>query len=144
MRRKTYWSIINTFLNKCKIPRIPPLLVVGILISDCLKKAQLFNAYFLEQCTPLNNGSCLPHENIFLTQSKLNTEEINQEHIFQILKIINVNKAHGPDNITGRIIELCGDITNFPFSNNFQEYSQNRNIPNCVEICKCHSNSQEG
>ena len=71
--RKTYWSIINTFLNKSKIPRIPPLLVAGSLISDCLEKAKLFNAYFLEQCILLNNNSCLPRENILLTRSKLHT-----------------------------------------------------------------------
>ena len=38
---KTYWGIINTFLNKCKIPRIPPLLVLGTLISDCKKSTTL-------------------------------------------------------------------------------------------------------
>ena len=56
----------------------------------------------------------MPHENILLTQSKLDTAEINREHIFQILKTIDVNKAHGPDNITGRMIELCGDSLTLP------------------------------
>ncbi len=35
---KTYWSVINTFLNKVKISIIPHTLV---------EKAQLFNNYFL-------------------------------------------------------------------------------------------------
>ena len=36
---KTYWSIINRFLNKKKIPIIPPVLFEGKLISDLEKKA---------------------------------------------------------------------------------------------------------
>ena len=74
--RKTYWSVINMFLNECKMPRIPPLLVAGTLISV----------------------------------------EINEELILQILKTINVNKAHGPDIITGRMIELCGDSLTLPLT----------------------------
>ena len=77
---------------------------------------KLFNAYFLEQCTPLNNDSHLPYDTIFLTQAKLHTAQINQELIQQILNTINVNKAHGPDNISGRMIELCGDSLTLPLS----------------------------
>ena len=43
---KTYWSIINRFLNNKKIPIIPPVLFGGKLISDFEKKAELFNDYF--------------------------------------------------------------------------------------------------
>ena len=54
---KTYWSIINCFLNKCKIPRIPPLLVADKIIIDCKEKAKLFNDYFLDQCKPISNDT---------------------------------------------------------------------------------------
>ena len=35
---KTYWKIINRFLNNKKIPAIPPLLVNGEIIQNFLKK----------------------------------------------------------------------------------------------------------
>ena len=35
---KTYWKIINCFLNNKKIPAIPPLLVNGEIIQNFLKK----------------------------------------------------------------------------------------------------------
>ena len=35
---KTYWSIINSLLNKYKIPRIPPLLVADKIIIDCKER----------------------------------------------------------------------------------------------------------
>ena len=40
---KAYWNIINNLLNKCKIPRIPPLLVTDKIIIDCKEKVILFN-----------------------------------------------------------------------------------------------------
>ena len=46
---KTYWSIINRFLNNKKIPMIPPVLFEGKLISDFEKKAELFNNHFASQ-----------------------------------------------------------------------------------------------
>ena len=58
---KTYWSILNTFLNNQKNTQIPPLNVNSKIISNSDKKVQLFNSYFSSQCTPLNNSSVLPH-----------------------------------------------------------------------------------
>ena len=40
---KTYWSIINRFLNNRKIPAIPPLLVNGDIITNFSEKADIFN-----------------------------------------------------------------------------------------------------
>ena len=57
----TYWSIMNRFLNNItKISIIPPLLVNGDIITSLSKKADLFNKFFVDQCTPLNNLNKLP------------------------------------------------------------------------------------
>ena len=98
---KTYWSIINSLLNK--------------IFIDCKEKAKLFNDYFLDQCKPIINDSTLP---IFtqITCSNLDTIAITQQSILDIIKSLNVNKAHGPDNISGRMIELCGDKITLPLS----------------------------
>ena len=111
---KTYWSIINSLLNKCKIPRIPPLLVADKIIIDCKEKALLFNDYFLDQCKLIINDSTLPIFTL-ITCSNLDTIAISQQSILDIIKSLNVNKAHGPDNISGRMIELCGDKITLPF-----------------------------
>ena len=36
--KATSWSIVNSLLNKCKIPRILPILVAGKIITDCKEK----------------------------------------------------------------------------------------------------------
>ena len=40
--QKTYWKIVNNLLNKCKVPRIPPLLIADKFIISCKEKAVLF------------------------------------------------------------------------------------------------------
>ena len=54
---KTYWSLITTVLNNAKIPIIPPLLENGLFVTDFTQKAQLFNNYFIFQCTTIDTGS---------------------------------------------------------------------------------------
>ena len=43
---KTYWKIINRFLNNKKIPVIPPLLVNGEITSNFSQRASIFNKFF--------------------------------------------------------------------------------------------------
>ena len=113
--RFEYWSIINSLLKEYIIPRIAPLLIADKIISDCKEKAKLFNDYFLDQCKPIINDITL---SIFtqITCSNLDTIAITQQSILDIIKSLNVNKAHGTDNISGRMIELCGDKITLPLS----------------------------
>ena len=60
--QKTYWKILNKLLNKCKVPRIPPLFVHNTFITICKEKASIFNKFFISQCTPLLNDSALTVE----------------------------------------------------------------------------------
>ena len=91
--RKTYWSLINTLLNKAKIPIIPPLLENGLFITDFTEKAQLFNDYFILQCTTIDTGSDLPR-NIPVPTSLISDLNISEEKILNIIRSLNPNKAH--------------------------------------------------
>ena len=44
---KTYWSLLNTVLNKTKTPIIPTLLENALFKTDISEKAQLFNDHFV-------------------------------------------------------------------------------------------------
>ena len=106
--QKTYWKILNRFLNKCKVPRIPPLFVHNKFIIDFKQKAELFNTYFTSQCTPLLNNSELPPL-IFHTNSRISSFAITVNDINNIIAELNTNKAHGPDNISVNMVKLCGE-----------------------------------
>ena len=43
---KAYWSILKRFLNKLKIPEIPPLIENNVFITDFKTKANIFNEFF--------------------------------------------------------------------------------------------------
>ena len=68
--QKTYWKIVNNLLNKCKVPRIPPLLIADKFVTSCKEKAVLFNNFFVAQCQPFRNTSALPNF-YFLTAARL-------------------------------------------------------------------------
>ena len=57
---KSYWSILNKLLQKNKIPLIPPILSNGAFITNVYEKINLFDTFFADQCTPINNSSTLP------------------------------------------------------------------------------------
>ena len=107
LQAKTYWSILKTFYNEKKIPIIPPLLVNDNFVTDIQEKANIFNKFFAEQCTPLKNGSVLPVNQMFLTQSRLDSIIFNENEILKIVRALNINKAHGYDDISIRMIKIC-------------------------------------
>ena len=87
---KSYWSIENNFLNNMKIANILPLKVNDVLISN-------FNICFAAQCSPISNSRKLLVFN-YKTEHRLNYFEIDEDHVYLIIKNINSNKAHGWDN----------------------------------------------
>ena len=62
---KAHWSILKTFCNGKKILVISPLLIDDKFVTDMKAKANIFNKFFAEQCTPLKNESKLPSNQIF-------------------------------------------------------------------------------
>ena len=57
---KNYWSILKTSLNNEKISCIPPLFYQGKYVAIFKKKAELFNSFFPEQCSIIQNSSKIP------------------------------------------------------------------------------------
>ena len=107
LQAKTYWSILKSFYNDKKIPLIPPLLIDDTFITDTQAKANIFNNFFADQSTPLKNNSMLPTNQIFLTQARQGSLDFNEEEILEIIRNLNINKAHAHDEISIRMIKIC-------------------------------------
>ena len=108
---KTYWKIINRFVNNKKTPIIPPLLVNNKIVSNFSEKANLFNKFFASQCTPLENHGSLPPFCLKTDKSL----KISETDIFAIIKNLDLNKSHGWDNLSIRMIKLCGKSITYLF-----------------------------
>ena len=103
---KSYWSMVNKILNKAKIPLVPPLFDNDIFVLDFTAKAQIFNDYFILQCTKLDTGSEIPRD-VPLCAPLLNAFDISDEKILRIIRTLNPNKAYGWDEISIRMIKIC-------------------------------------
>ena len=44
------------FLNKCKVPRIPPILFNGKYVTNCIQKASIFNMEIAEAKSMMKKG----------------------------------------------------------------------------------------
>ena len=55
--QKSYWSISKTFLNIKKIPCISPILHQGKFVTDFKEKANIFNNFFVSQCSIVSSNS---------------------------------------------------------------------------------------
>ena len=86
-------------MNRCKAPKIPPLLNNNGFLFDAKQKANEFNKYFSSQCKPLANGSTLPSLN-YLTDKRFNHIHFNSEDILVPIRTLNKNKSSGPDGIS--------------------------------------------
>ena len=107
---KKYWSILNRFLNKKKIPLIPPILNGDMFVTDIAQKADLFNIYFANQCTPVVNDSSLPPFN-YRTNSRILDIDISRSMISDLIAALNPNKSHGCDDISINMIQIsCNQI----------------------------------
>ena len=105
---KTYWAILKTFVNGSKIPLVPPLLVDNKLVTDFLDKANLLNNFFAKQCTPISDDSTAPVKINFETRERLLSLEFCVDDIVKIIRSFDQNKAHSHDEISIRMIKLCG------------------------------------
>ena len=107
LQSKTYWSILKGFYNGKRMLVIPPLLVNNKFVTDFKVKANIFNDLFSKQCTPLANRSKLPENQVYLTNSRINSVPFSDDLVINIIRNSNVNKAHGHDNISIRMIKMC-------------------------------------
>ena len=114
---KTYWSILKTFYNGRKIPIIPPILKEGKL--DLILKLRLTISIvflLLSQRTPLVNNSKLPDRITYNSAARLTSIKFDNNDILKIIRSLNINKAHGHDDISVRMIKMCDESLVQPLS----------------------------
>ena len=107
---------------------MPPLLVGNQLVSDFLVKANLFNDYFSKQCTTIDNNS-IPANINFETEESLSTFEICSGDIVKIIRSMDLNKAHGRDERSIRMIKICAFSISKPLAILFRNCLESKCFP---------------
>ena len=120
---KTDWSILKRFCNGKKVSIIPPLLINNMLESTV---SNYFNSLFASKCIPLLTIVLYPiHYNMFLLPGF--------PHFLKIINALNINKAHGHDDISIRMIKsivkpLCTIFKNCINTGTFPDFWKRSNI----------------
>ena len=118
---KAYWSPLKSFLSNRKIPIIPPLFHENKFVTDFTVKAELFNSFFATQCSLIKNDSQLPTVLRLATEKCLSNLDFPIEDITKSIQALDPNKAHGHDNISIRMLKICGDTISKPFGLIFKQ-----------------------
>ena len=104
---KCYWSILKSFLSNKKIPCVPSLIHNNQFAVDFKEKSELFNAFFAKQCTHIEIGSSLPTQSLRRTNESLNTKNFTKDDILNVIRKLDPSKAHGHDQISIRMVQIC-------------------------------------
>ena len=110
------WSILKGFYNGKGVPVIPSLLVNKKFVTDFKAKANILNNFFSKQCTPPDNGSKLLENQVYLTNSRINSVPFSDDLVMNIIRNLNVNKVHSHDDIAIRMIKMCDESLLRPLS----------------------------
>ena len=105
---KVYWTLLKGFFNNKKIPLTPPLFHGNEYVTDFKKKAELFNSFFVKQCSLISNSSELPLNLHYTTEKRFNTLNFSNNDIEKIIQNLDPYKAHGHDKISIHTIKICG------------------------------------
>ena len=111
---KSWWHTCKTLMDKKHIIN-SPLSIKGELISDNLKKANLFNDYFIKQSSIDKSNVRIPYLSRFCN-TNIPTKTVESSEVFKILNILNINKATRPDQIGNRILKESSRVLAEPLS----------------------------
>ena len=117
---KNFWTAFKRITNKKKLTNIPPIFDNNTYVTNFQQKAKIFNEYFADQCKIHDNGSVLP-EFISRKNASLSHINITTVQIVDIIQKYSRNKAHGCDEISVAMLQLCATEVASPLSLIFQK-----------------------
>ena len=126
---KTYWSTLKAFYNGWKVPLIPLLVINNKLEADFKRKSDHFSNFFDSKCTPLKNDRVLATLLEHQLEARFSKINFIDDQIWKILRALDINKAHGHDEISIRMLKLCGKSIITPLSLLFQNCINTRTSP---------------
>ena len=65
--------------------------------------------FFSKQYSLISNNSSLPNYINYTTEKRLSTVTISVDDIGKIIQNLDSNKGHGHDNISIRMLKICGN-----------------------------------
>ena len=101
----------------------------------------MFNSFFANQCSLIDTDSELPPD-LYYTDQRLDSVEFNEAKLIAFVYALDVNKVHGWDEVSIRMVKICGEslvkplISIFTFSLNSGKFPEDWKKANVVPVYK--------
>ena len=140
---KNFWTAFKRITNKKKLTNIPPIFDNNTYVTNFQQKTKIFNDYFADQCKIHDNGSVLP-EFISKTNASISYININVDQIVDIIQKYSSKKAHGCDDVSVAMLQLCASEVAISLSYfNFSEMYNFWHFSKFIEGCLRSAHSQK-
>ena len=96
-----------------------------------------FVSIYLYQITLPNDSQ----NQTYITETKLSCFDIQDKDIYKTIKTLDVNKTHGHNEMSIRMLKLCDESIVKPLSIIFKNCKLKKIFPNLWKKRKCCSNS---
>ena len=123
---KIYWSILKSFLIDKNSK------------TDFKKKAELFNSFFANQCSLINNSNQLPLTLSYKTNKRLSLIRVIDDDILKIIAKLDQNESYGHDKISMRMIKIFSTSIYKPLRLVFNHCLDNGVYPCESRKAMCH------
>ena len=110
MRDLRGWLHVKSSKNSSRIPEV--MSYEGLTANEPLAKANMFNQYFYKQ---FSEPSCY-ETNIEFDNDITFDIDFSAPRVKLLLDILDINKAQGPDAISGAVLKNCSETLAYPLS----------------------------
>ena len=107
---KKFWSQVKSSKNSSRIPEVTS--YEGLTANEPLAKANMFNKYFYKQ---FSEPSYYETNKDFESDSIFDID-LSASRVKPILDNLDINKAQGPDAISGTVLKNCLETLAYPLS----------------------------
>ena len=107
---KKFWSHVKSSKNSSTFPEV--ISYEGITANEPLAKANMFNRYFYKQFS----GPSYYDTNIDFTNDSTFDIDLSDSRIKPLLDNLDINKAQGPDAVSGAVLKNCSKTLAYPLS----------------------------
>ena len=110
MLTKKFWSHVKSSKNSSRIPEV--MFYEGLTANEPLAKANMFNQYFYKQ---FSEPSCY-ETNIEFDNDITFDIDFSAPRVKLLLDNLDINKAQGPDAISGAVLKNCSETLSYPLA----------------------------
>ena len=103
-----WWSLVGEVMGTSKKSSYPVIIRNGVQCLSDKEKAQAFNETYLESSNLTGDNFDLDETEITCEHETLDTIEISERDVEDVLKCIDTNKAYGPDDISPKLLKEAG------------------------------------